>query len=75
MDVRVLEPGHDAGAADDLVRGADAVAHLILGTDGDDPVTLDRDRPYPPPRRIDRVDVSDEDQVRIIHGRGRYHRS
>ena len=75
VDVRVLEPGHDAGAADDLVRGADAVAHLILGTDGDDPVTLDRDRPYPPPRRIDRVDVSDEDQVRIIHGRGRYHRS
>ena len=75
VDVRVLEPGHDAGAADDLVRGADAVAHLILGTDGDDPVTLDRDRPYPPPRRIDRVDVSNEDQVRIIHGRGRYHRS
>ena len=75
VDVRVLEPGHDAGAADDLVRGADPVAHLVLGADGDDPVALDRDRPRPPPRRVDRVDVADEHQVRTAHGRGRYHRS
>ena len=68
VDVPVLDPRDDTRAADDLLRGADAIAHLVLRADGDDPVTLDRDGPRPPSRGVHRVDVADEHQVRTAHG-------
>ena len=71
VDVRVLEPGHDAGAADHL-GGAHPLADLGLGADRDDPIAADRHRLGPAARRVDRVDVTDDDQVRALaHGGGR----
>ena len=45
VHVRVLEAGHEqpAGEVDDLGRGADELAHLVVGADGHDAPAGDGD--------------------------------
>jgi len=74
VDVRILEPRHDARAGEDLDAGADALTDVRLGADRDDPIAADRDRLGPAARRVDGVDIADDHQVRALaHGGGRYH--
>ena len=71
VDVRVLEPGNDASAAQDL-RSLEPFLEIGLGADPDDPIASDRDRARPAAHGVDRVDVADDDQIRALgHGRGR----
>ena len=71
VDVRVLEPRHDARAADHL-GAADALADIGLGPDRDDPIAADRDRLRPAARGVHGVDVAGDDHVRALaHGGGR----
>ena len=71
VDVRVLEPWNDAGAAQDL-RGLEPLLEIGLEADPDDPIAADRDRACPAAHGVDRVHVADNDQIRTLgHGRGR----
>ena len=70
MNVGVLEPGDDAGAADDLGRGADPLENLGLRAHRHDAVAGNGDRMRPPPGGVDRIDVANQHQIRL-HGAGR----
>ena len=78
VDVRVLEPRHDACAREHRGGAAHAFEDLALGADRHDPIPAHRDGACPTPRRVDGGDVADQNEIRAVrgrHGRGRYHRS